>query len=167
MHHTLALDPGRNHVGFACGGTELLACGVSKLPKEGAVWGLDRVCAYHWDTVRAHIPGLRVDSVIVEKMGVRMLDAKGNTAQAKLARLVALSNDLLQLQAVGAFIAGRSGGTLVYTGHFLCSKEVTQNRVLHFLNPREQDVLALYKGKKRDDICDAIAHWLRAVGRMG
>jgi hypothetical protein len=165
--HTLALDPGRNFVGFAYGTTELLACGVSKLPAEGKVWGLDRACEYHANVVESALKfAPAVDRVVVERMGVRLQDAQGRTTSAKLARVIALSNDLLGIQAIGAHIAGRVGGRLWYVQHFLCSKEITQNRVLHLLSPKEQDVLALYKGKKRDDICDAVAHWLRAVGRL-
>lgn len=164
----LALDPGRNFCGYAYGDKVLRGCGVSKLPPAGKIWSLAQVCQFHGDALNSvGVTRYRYERVVVERMGLRMQDAQGKTATAKMGRIVAIGNDLLGLQAIGAFIAGRVGGTLEYVQHFQCSKEVTQNRVLHLLSPAEQDVLALYGGKKRDDICDAVAHWLRAVGRMG
>ncbi len=159
MTSVLAIDPGRNHCGFAyLVDNTLRVCNTVELPAAGKTWSLEDVCRYHAGHIGGYLDRYRVDRVVVERMGLRKIDGTAS-------RLVALGNDLLGLQAIGAYAAGRLGGHLEYVQHFPCPKEVTQNRVSYILTPEELKLYHAVKGKK-DDVADAVAHGLRACGRL-
>ena len=154
---TLSIDPGKNFCAWSFAeGNQLLKCCVSVRPKRPMELGA--ICEYHW----LNVPPIKADRVIVERMQLRKIDGAAS-------RLVALANDLFQLQSVGAYIAGRAHAELVYVPHFAVPKLITKNRVLHLLSPREHDVLAAGAAnmKKLDDLFDSVGLLLRAVGRMG
>lgn len=153
----LAIDPGRNHTGWAwfCDSV-MYGCGVSVLPPEGKIWPLGKVLQFHG---QVGIPD--TDLVVCEQMGLTV--AREN----KLSAAIGKGNILLELQAVAAYIAGRCYSAQVqYVRHFQCTKTVTKNRCMHLLTEGEKKTMAEYKGTKKDDMFDAIAHGLRAVGRM-
>jgi Holliday junction resolvasome RuvABC endonuclease subunit len=153
----LAIDQGRNHTGWAVfNNAQLTACGVSKLPKESRIWGLEKVVDYHY----RNLPTVTPERVILEKHWLT------KAREPTLSQAIAKGTDLLSLQAVAFYIAGKLGGAISLFSPFQCSKTMTKNRVEYLLKGAELDLYRVHKGKT-DDLADAICLGLRAVGRMG
>lgn len=153
----VSLDQGRNHTGYAVfQNGKLTACGVSKLPKEAKIWGLEKVVEFHFRS----LPQVKPDMVVLEKHWLT------KAREPTLSQALAKGTDLLGLQAVAFYIAGKLGGAIRLFAPFQCTKQITKNRVAYLLSPEERPLYESHKGKT-DDVADAIALGLRAVGRMG
>lgn len=160
--HILAVDPGKNVCGYALFHDKtLIRCGLSVLPAGPAKLGA--IAEYHYRSIA--FDAAEADRVYVEEMSLN----RGR--DGTLSKAIATANDLLKLQAVGAYIAGRLRASLVYVPPAKHDKRVTQNRAEATLSPSELEIVTKslqdYRASIHHNLYDAVLHGLRAVGRYG
>jgi hypothetical protein len=156
---------------------KLRACGLVRGPERAK---LDDKCEAYYEAIsqdlRRQSPWTYNEltarhawgHVWVEQMRMTMAqDGKKGMPAA-----IAKGNDLLELQAVGAYVAGALG-TLRYaspgTWKGQTSKEVTENRVHKYLTPSELAIVREALSKHRDGLAhnlyDAVGIGLHGTGR--
>lgn len=143
MTHTLSIDPSVNCLGWALWlNTQLVDAGMSRKP-EGRM-ALDRVCELHCAAISL---GLGCHSVAgVGVVWVEQMRLNRGQDGASVAEAIAKGNDLLDVQAVGANVAGEFGRLRyvhVNTWKGTATKKVTENRARNVLTAAE---LAIVEG---------------------
>lgn len=160
----ISIDPGLRNLGAALyEDGNLRDANTFVLPK--GLHNLSQACAYFEQALK---PWLPVQFVAVEQQHLSLgRDGKN------VARIIAVANDLLAVQAVGAYLAGRCGGVLTYVPTPKHDKLVTRNRLLHALKEEELSLLDVALGERWRDgkggvwenCLDSVMIGLRAVGR--
>lgn len=170
MSLLVSIDPGVVCTGWALwtsdrpAGWTLVRCGLSVRPENLKRAPLAHVCAFHAANVRAST-STGLDYIVVEQQQL----STGRDSKAPIAK----GNDLLAVQAVGMWVAGRlGGGELIYptVSDWLANTnaEQTANRLLGALTNDELKVLtAGQSGKKTLDhnVKDAVALGLWVTDR--
>lgn len=131
----LGIDPGLRLLPWAAWSPtthRIVACGASKLEATSNPRHLAQVAEEHAAHLTHAVQHLQVSVVCVEQQGL-------NTGRdSTLGKAIATGNDLLELQAIGAYVAGLLAGIHGARFRYLpigawkgsAPKEVTQNRVL-------------------------------------
>ena len=168
MTYTLSIDPSVNCLGWALWlGTQLVDCGMSR--KADGRMSLDKVCELHYDAIRQALARhghpqfdpLRISAVWVEQMSLGGERDRGAIAKA---------NDLLAVQAVGAYVAGKFGRLRyapVNTWKGTASKKITEARARNVLTPTEVELVdrAAIPASLAHNVWDSVGIGLFAVGR--
>lgn len=165
----LSIDPGKHHVAWALWarvvGFELVAAGLT----DSDARTLAERCQEH-ALALVHRLGLglgQVSLVAVEQM--QLSTGRDRT----LSKAIATGNDLLELQAAGAYVAGAVGGRFKLlppnTWKGTAPKDVTRARVEKTLSQHEFKVLAgalaSVKPGLRHNVYDAVGIGLHVTGR--
>lgn len=163
----VAIDPGRQGLGWAhFYKGRLDACGVVpalKATRSHTQPDLGLACAHAANWVSEALPGLprHTARVVVERMahypGSKAADSK--------------AADLLDLQAIGAFVAGRLNPLppTYYTPKQWkgsTPKAIQGRRILAALGPEEWPAAEALKGAKAHNALDAIGIGLHHLGRL-
>jgi hypothetical protein len=132
---------------------------------------LDSKCQHYADAVKlgSHVFGSGRRAVFVEQMQM----SQGRDGSGEKRTIIAKANDLLELQAVGAYVAGALGGSLCYvpvgTWKGSAPKHVTEARARAALSPAELAIveaeLARHRGGLGHNLWDAVGIGLHATGR--
>lgn len=164
MIYTLVCDPGKKHPGWSAWAvTELVACGLARVPKGRHTLGQRALL------IADQLPS-GADVCVVERMFHYPSHGRRDSRHAADAK----ANDLLDLQAIGGIIAGRSGaGEIVYytarDWKGQRPKEATKHLVEKTLTPQERLVygqaLAQVASGLRHNVIDAVGIGLRHLRR--
>lgn len=163
----LAIDPGIKGLGWALFEHRQLArCGVvPEFPRVAyQAPDLGDLCSWASVKVSEALGGAKADAVAVERMR-HYPGSSHNDAKA---------NDLLDIQAIGAYVAGACAvfGTGV---HYYAPQEwkgstpkaVMGRRILAALTPHEAGIAAQIQGSKAHNATDAIGIGLHHLARLG
>lgn len=168
MSLVAAIDPGIEQLAWAGGvldpGAGLLACGLSRLPKDfhdldpGGI-GLDHA---------SRIPG-GFDVAIVE----RMFHYPDPTGRVSPQKSNAVANDLINLAAIGGIVGARVADIVRFVparqwkGQL--PKDVSERRIRKVLRAEEEAeldrVLSTIPVTLRHNVVDAVGIWCHFVGR--
>lgn len=166
MRRIWSCDPGLNICSVGVyQDQKLVAARMSRLPAKQR-FRLHEACEYH---ARAMVGLPSPTHFALEEMSLNKGWDKTHT------EAIAKGNDLLAVQAVGAYLAGWFGGQLLYTEpqgwKGTASKEWTEQRCLEWLDSSELAVveseLASHRAKSlHHNLWDAVAIGLWATSRL-
>lgn len=169
MSMVIAIDPGKFSLGWSAWvARKLVGCGLARA-ERGHHMTIGDLAA----SMAGQLP-TKADVAVVERMvyGYTRIQAKGVKAMARVAA------DLLDLQAIGGFVAGhsiREGGTIEwFSAHQWkgeAKKEMTDKHVRKALSPEELEIfqeafLAIPKNL-RHNMTDGVGLGLYYRGRKG